>query len=73
MKALDPIIKAIKHEISSNNRFRTFPQQFVTENFKGAVIELPVERFASSIGMLCAHKLDLGGEEFKHDTDHQGR
>ena len=65
---MDSVIRAMKYEIASKNTFRTFPEEFLTENFKRAVRELPVERIASTIGVFYAHRLDLGGEVKKSYT-----
>ena len=58
----DRVIKALKYEVNAVGDFATFPQDFVTENFKRSVEKLSVKRIAEDVGVFFATKLDLGGE-----------
>lgn len=65
---MDVTIKAIKYEVSGKGTFRTFPQEFLTDNFKRAVKELSNEDIERDIGIFYAKNLKLGGELRKSYT-----
>ena len=65
---MDALIKAIKYEVASKNALRTFPQMFLTDNFKKAVKALSVEQIEKRIGVFYATRMDLGGEIRKSYT-----
>ena len=59
---MDALTKAIVYEVSSIGGFRTFPERYVTNNFKEAVKALSVEQIEKRIGVFYATKMNLGGE-----------
>lgn len=65
---MDSVIKAIKYSVASKHQFRTFPQNFLTDNFKAAVMALPCEDIERLIGSFYATNLKLGGEVRKSYT-----
>ena len=65
---MDSVIKAIKYSVASKNGFRTFPEQYLTDNFKEAVTRLSCEDIEQLIGSFYATNLKLGGEVRKTYT-----
>ena len=65
---LDRTTKSIVYEVASKGSFRTFPQRYLTDNFKEAVKALTVEQIEQRIGSFYATRLDLGGEIRKSYT-----
>ena len=59
---MDAVTKAIEHQVSSMHGFRSFPEEYVTENFKRAVNELTVEQIEERIGVFYARRMNLGAE-----------
>ena len=59
---MDSTTKAIRYEVASKGGFRTFPERYLTDNFKESVRALTVEQIEQRIGSFYATRLDLGGE-----------
>ena len=59
---MDALTKAVVYEVSSKDEFRTFPERYLSDNFKEAVRSLTVEQIEKRIGVFYATKMDLGGE-----------
>jgi len=65
---IDSMIKSVEYEVSAQGAFRTFPERFLTDNFKETVERSSVEQLAEIVGIFFATKLDLGGEIMKSYT-----
>ena len=65
---MDAICRAITHEVSSNGDLRTFPEEFLTENFNRSVKALSVVEIEENIGSFYLKSMDLGGELRKSYT-----
>ena len=65
---MDSTTKAIRYEVASKGGFRTFPERYLTDNFKESVKALTVEQIEQRIGSFYATRLDLGGEIRKSYT-----
>ena len=58
---VDAVGVCTKNCVTTRGSFRTCPEKHLTEDFKFAVQDLPVEEIESRIGVFYAIKLQLGG------------
>ena len=65
---MDAITKSIKYQVNSVGNFRTFPDRYLTDNFKESVKYLSVEDIEKLIGVFFVRSMDLGGEVRKSYT-----
>ena len=65
---MDSVTKAIRYEVASKGGLRTFPERYLSDNFKAAVKRLSVAQIEQTIGSFFATRLDLGGEVRKSYT-----
>ena len=59
---MDAVTKAVEYQVGSMQGFRSFPEEYLTENFKRAVNKLTVEQIEERIGVFYAIKMNLGAE-----------
>jgi hypothetical protein len=59
---VDAFTKAMRYEVKAIDEFLNFPERFLTDTFKEAVLSKSFEHIESNIGVFYATTLDLGGE-----------